>query len=346
MKLTFNEMYDAVVRRDSGYEGIFFTAVKSTGIFCRPTCKAKKPMPHNVTFYNSVNEALANGYRPCKLCRPTELPSDTPPSVSELISELNENPGLRLREADLIKRGLDPGTVRRWFKKHHNLTFAAYQRMLRINTALKEINSGETVTGAAFDSGYESVSGFSAGIQAVFGESPRKSALKNIINIERIVTPLGPMYAGADKEGLCLLEYTDRRMLESEIKDLRRRLKAEVLPGVNEHIDQVKSELEEYFAGKRKIFTVKINAPGTDFQKLVWQKLREIPYGETRSYSHQAALCGKPKAVRAAASANGANRISIVIPCHRVIGEDGELRGYGGGLARKRWLIDFEKGNP
>ncbi len=345
MKYSFDEMYNAVVNRDSSYEGIFYTAVKSTGIFCRPTCKAKKPKAENVIFYESASEAISNGFRPCKICRPLELPSDTPPQISSLLNDLNNDPSLRIKEYDLYRRGLEPGTVRRWFKKHHKMTFAAYQRMLRLSTALEGLKAGDTVAGAAYDSGYESVSGFSAGVQSVFGMSPKKSVAKNIINIIRIVTPLGPMYAGADHDGLCLLEYTDRRMLEYELNDLRKKLKAEILPGENRHLVQVRKELEEYFEGRRKSFSVKLNAPGTEFQRIVWQKLQEIPYGETRSYSKQAALCGKPDAVRAAASANGANRISIVIPCHRVIGEDGALRGYGGGLARKQWLLDFEKRN-
>ncbi len=134
-------------------------------------------------------------------------------------------------------------------------------------------------------------------------------------------------------------------MLETEFKDLCKRLNAVILPGENPHLDQVQSEIHEYFAGNRKHFTVPLHTPGTGFQKSVWKILRDIPYGETRSYKQQAIALGNPKATRAVASANGHNRIGIIIPCHRVIGSDGSLTGYGGGLHRKKWLLDFEKAN-
>jgi AraC family transcriptional regulator of adaptative response/methylated-DNA-[protein]-cysteine methyltransferase len=153
------------------------------------------------------------------------------------------------------------------------------------------------------------------------------------------------MFACASKKGICLLEFTDRRMLETEFKDLRKRLNAVILPGENPHLDHVQSEMKEYFAGKRKTFTVPLDTPGTEFRQLVWRGLQDIPYGETRSYKQQAVALGNPKAVRAVASANGHNRITVIIPCHRVIGSDGSLTGYGGGLHRKKWLLDLEKEN-
>jgi len=153
------------------------------------------------------------------------------------------------------------------------------------------------------------------------------------------------VFACASNKGICLLEFTDRRMLETEFRDLCKRLNAVILPGKNIHLDHVQSEILEYFSGKRKNFTVPLHTPGTAFQNTVWKLLREIPYGETRSYKQQAITLGNPKAIRAVASANGHNRVGIIIPCHRVIGSDGSLTGYGGGLHRKRWLLDFEKSN-
>ena len=153
------------------------------------------------------------------------------------------------------------------------------------------------------------------------------------------------MYACATDIGVCLLDYTDRRMLETEFKDLCKRLNAVILPGENPFLSQVQEEIKEYFDGKRKSFDVPLHTPGTEFQNSVWRKLQDIPYGSTRSYKEQAMAIGNPKAIRAVASANGANRISIIIPCHRVIGTDGSLVGYGGGLHRKKWLLDFEKAN-
>jgi AraC family transcriptional regulator of adaptative response/methylated-DNA-[protein]-cysteine methyltransferase len=150
------------------------------------------------------------------------------------------------------------------------------------------------------------------------------------------------MFACATRQGVCLLDFSDRRMLETEFVDLRKRLHAVILPGKNAHLDHLQVELHEYFDRQRKIFTVPLHTPGTSFQQSVWNLLQTIPYGATRTYKQQAQTLGKPKAIRAVASANGHNRVSILIPCHRVIGSDGSLVGYGGGLHRKQWLLDLE----
>jgi AraC family transcriptional regulator, regulatory protein of adaptative response / methylated-DNA-[protein]-cysteine methyltransferase len=165
-----------------------------------------------------------------------------------------------------------------------------------------------------------------------------------VIKLEILDTPLGKMVACATDEGLCMLEFIDRRAFVTELKDLKRLLRATVEPGTNKHLKQVERELNEYFEGKRKKFEVALVTPGTEFQNKVWKKLLEIPHGETRSYKQQSIAVGNLGAIRAVGTANGANRISIVVPCHRVIGEDGNLTGYGGGLKRKRWLLDFESG--
>jgi len=165
-----------------------------------------------------------------------------------------------------------------------------------------------------------------------------------VIRLEILDTPLGKMVACATEEGLCLLEFIDRRAFVTELKDLKRLLRASIEPGTNKHLKAVEKQLNEYFEGKRKKFDLPLITPGTKFQQKVWQKLLDIPYGETRSYKQQSISVGNLGAIRAVGTANGANRISIIVPCHRVIGEDGTLTGYGGGLNRKRWLLDFESG--
>ena len=164
-----------------------------------------------------------------------------------------------------------------------------------------------------------------------------------MIAITKIETELGIMIAGAVDEGICLLEYSDRRMLNTEYKVLERYLQTTVEEGENKHFKTLLNQLKEYFEGTRKEFSLPLVSPGTDFQQAVWKELMKIPYGTTRSYQDQAATLGKPESVRAVANANGMNRISIVIPCHRIIGSDGNLTGYGGGLKRKKWLLDHEK---
>lgn len=341
--LTFEHKYQAIVRKDPEYEGIFITAVKTTGIFCRPVCTARKPKPENVEFYDSPEDAILHGYRPCKVCKPLEHENETPDYIQNIIGELHENPFQKLKDYDLVKRGIEPSQIRRWFKKHHGITFHAYQRMMRINTAFNKISEGQKVTESAFDTGYKSLSGFNDGFRSVFGGSPSESSDKAVINIVRFTTPLGPMFACATKDGLCLLEFTNRKMLETEFKDLAKRLNAVILPGSNPFLDKVKIQVKEYFHGSRQDFDISLHTPGTEFQNSVWEILKEIPYGETRSYKKQAQILRKPEAVRAVASANGMNRIAIIIPCHRVIGENGNLTGYAGGLARKKWLLDHEK---
>jgi AraC family transcriptional regulator of adaptative response/methylated-DNA-[protein]-cysteine methyltransferase len=343
-KLTFEEKYEQI-KKGSLYGDVFVVAVTSTGIFCKPTCRAKKPLVKNVIFYDTPNKAIKNGFRPCKICRPMEQTGEIPEYIKKIIEELQENPYLKIKDCDLKQRNIEPSKIRRWFKQNHNMTFHVYQKMLRINKAYNQIKGGNSVTKTAFGIGYDSLSGFNESWKNIFGKAPRDSKSKTVINIIRFPTKLGPMFACATQKGLCLLDFTDRRMLETEFKDLVKRLDAVILPGENKYLDEVQKELKEYFTGKRKKFNVALDPVGTDFQKSVWKVLQKIPYGKTWSYKQQAEDLGDAKGVRAVATANGYNKIAFIIPCHRVIGSDGSLTGYGGGLDRKKWLIDLEKDN-
>jgi AraC family transcriptional regulator, regulatory protein of adaptative response / methylated-DNA-[protein]-cysteine methyltransferase len=337
-----DEMYGAVLARDTRYDGIFFTAVKTTGIFCRPSCPAKKPERQNVEFHASARDALAHGFRPCKRCRPLEPRGRTPDVIAKLLREVDDNPAVRIRDQDLRDRGLDPSGVRRWFKLHHGMTFQAYQRARRLAKALGELQKGAAITRVAFGSGYDSLSGFQDALRQITGRSASRSRDATLVHLSRVLTPLGPMLMGATNDGVCLLEFTDRPMLETQLRRLVQRLGCAYLPGANEFSRQLEAELHEYFAGGCREFATPLVTAGSEFQEHVWSALREIPHGATRSYAEQAQAIGAPSAVRAVARANGDNRISIVIPCHRVIGADGRLTGYGGGLWRKRWLLHHE----
>jgi AraC family transcriptional regulator of adaptative response/methylated-DNA-[protein]-cysteine methyltransferase len=164
------------------------------------------------------------------------------------------------------------------------------------------------------------------------------------ISLGWIDSPVGPLIAGADDRGICLLEFSDRRMLEAQLTTLRKRLRRTLVPGKHPYLGQLERELTEYFERKRTTFEVPLHAPGTPFEESVWAQLLRIPYGQVRSYTDIAEAVGSPKAVRAVGRANGMNRIAIVIPCHRVIGKDGSPVGYGGGLWRKQRLLDLERG--
>lgn len=343
--LTNEIMYQALVDKDVSYEGSFIAAVKTTGIFCRPTCTARKPKPENVEFFKTTKDAILHGYRPCKVCNPLDKMGETPHYVREILSALSLNPSQKFKDWDLIQRGIEPSKIRRWFLKNHGITFQSYQRMFRINSAFKKIQDGHSITSVAFDSGYESLSGFNDSFKSIFGIAPTLSKNKRIINITRLETPLGPMFACAVEEGICLLEFTDRRMLETEFKTLARLLNATIVQGENVHFDLLQTELNAYFEGRLKHFSVPLCMPGTDFQKAVWKELQNIPYAGTRSYKQQSIALEKPEAVRAIAGADGMNRISILVPCHRVIGTNGDLTGYGGGIWRKQWLLDLENKN-
>src|SRR6185436_13979363 len=263
----------------------------------------------------------------------------------KILNEVNNDPAKKFKDYDLRSRGIEPAKIRRWFKKNHGITFHSYQRMLRINTAFKKIQNGEPLTSVAYEMGYESLSGFNDSFKSVMGVSPSNSKEKGIINLTRLETPVGPMIACAAEQGICLLEFSDRRMLETEFKTLTRILNATIVQAENKHFILLRQRLAEYFEGVRKEFTVPLFTPGSEFQQQVWKELQTISYGTTRSYQQQANAIKKPKAVRAVANANGMNRIAIIIPCHRVIGSDGHLTGYGGGLWRKKWLLEHEQQN-
>lgn len=337
-----NIYYKALIEKDKSFEGIFIVGVKTTGIFCRPTCTARKPKQENVEFFATTKDAILKGYRPCKVCHPMENLGDTPEYINKIMEMLDKNPSLKLKDYDLRQMGMEPSTIRRWFQKNHQITFHAYQRLHKLNTAFKKFQTGTSVTDTAFDSGYESLSGFNESFKKVFGVSPSKSKSQSIVDIMRIETPLGTMVACATDKGICLLEFTDRKMLETELKHLAKSLNATIVQGHNQHFELLKEELARYFEGNLKEFTIPLDPVGTDFQKEVWQMLMKIPYASTVSYQQQAQAIGKPAAVRAVANANGMNKISVIIPCHRVIGTDGSLTGYGGGLWRKKRLLDLE----
>lgn len=341
-KLSHSKMYKALVDKDSSFEGTFIACVKTTGIFCRPTCRARKPKKENVEFVHTTQDALRKGYRPCKVCEPLSAVNEEPLWLKDLLTYIEENSISRMKDQDIRDRGLDPNRVRRWFKKNHNITFQAYLRSIRLGNAFGHLTDGGKVIDTAFTNGYESLSGFSSAFKKLTGKAPTKSKDGELIETYQILTPLGPMLAASVKSGICLLEFTDRRMLERELIDLQKKLHAPIITSESTHIKKLKKQLSEYFTGKRKIFDIPLVSPGSEFQTKVWQGLQSIPYGETRSYKEQAIAIGNVKAVRAVARANGENKIAILIPCHRVIGSDGSLTGYGGGLERKQRLLEIE----
>ncbi|MGD1048558.1 MAG: methylated-DNA--[protein]-cysteine S-methyltransferase [Candidatus Krumholzibacteriaceae bacterium] len=338
------EMDRAFRNRDASYDGLFYIGVRTTGIFCRPSCPARRPLPRNAEFFQSAREALFAGYRPCKRCEPLKAAGDLPPWISALLDRVENDTSARIKDAELRSSGLEPAKVRRFFLSRFGMTFQAYCRARRLGRAFDEIKSGSRLDDVILSHGYESHSGFRDAFFNRFGKPPGKAKGEDYIRISWVDTPLGPMAAGATAKGVCLLEFTDRRMLEAQFEALSRRFGMSIAPGENELVAKLRSELDLYFSGRLKRFTVPIEYPGSDFQVRVWRALLGIRYGETRSYEDVARALGAPGAMRAVGHANGLNRIAIVIPCHRVVNKSGELGGYGGGLWRKRRLLALEQG--
>lgn len=339
------EMQRAYLGRDDSYDGIFFLGVRSTGIFCRPSCPARKPKPQNVQYFSTAREALFAGYRPCKRCRPLDTNGRPPAWVQKLLAAVEHNPSARIHDHDLRGQGVDPARARRYFLKHYHMTFQAYCRARRLGKAFTQIRKGADMNQVALGNGYESLSGFRDAFAQTFGQSPGRSRSSDCIVAAWLESPLGPLVVGATGDGICLLEFTDRRMLETQFATLRRRFACAIVPGENEHLDRLRDELVDYFAGTLQQFSVPMVYPGTPFERRVWDRLLRIPYGETRSYDDLARAIGCAGAPRAVGQANGRNRIAIVIPCHRVVNKNGQLGGYGGGLWRKRFLLDLEQNN-
>lgn len=337
------EYYQALIDKNSEYEGVFFVGVKTTSVFCRPTCPARKPKFENCEFFDTAQQALLASFRPCKRCRPLSHPNYASEHVQILVKAVEENPEKHWKDRDFQELSVDASTARRQFKKRFGMTFVEYARARRMGLAMKQIRAGEPVIEAQLSSGYESGSGFRDAFSRIMGASPSKIGNDKVLKAAWLDTLLGPMLAIADEQALYLLEFVDRRGLEREVERLRKKTKSAIIPGCTKPISVIKNELDQYFEGKLKEFKTPLFLLGSPFQKQVWEELKKIPPGETRSYSDIALAVGRPSAFRAVAQANGANQLALIIPCHRVINVNGELGGYGGGLIRKNWLLNHEK---
>src|SRR5213075_2136452 len=241
-------MYRALVNRDSSFEGIFFVGVRTTGIFCRPTCTARKPARENVNFFATASEALEGGYRPCLRCHPLDANARPPKLIERLRAEVERAPGGRLTDKELAAIAIDPSTARRQFKRHYGMTFQAYHRARRMGLALREVRKGGRVDEVQTDSGFGSASGFRDAFTRIFGDSPTAAKKQGGLFAERIETPLGAMLAIADDEGLRLLEFVDRRAMERETSILRSRLQTNVVPGEHPHLVTIRKQLAAYFS--------------------------------------------------------------------------------------------------
>ncbi|ARQ56563.1 methylated-DNA--protein-cysteine S-methyltransferase protein [Rhizobium sp. Kim5] len=335
-------LYDALIARSADYEGQAYVCVKTTGVFCRLTCPARKPKRENTLFFETIAACMHSGFRPCRRCKPLEQPGREP-IVDTLLARIDDEPEVRWSEDELVRRGHDPSTVRRAFKRALGMTFHDIVRYRRLGEAARQLAAGARVIDAQIDARYESPSGFRSAFQRLVGKAPALSQNRELLFADWFDTPLGPMIAVADKTHLHLLEFHDRKALPAELEALQKRVRSSVAIGRTPVIDQIGAEIRDYFEGRLSLFRTPLALGGTPFEKHVWAKLMEIPVGKTRTYGDLAREMERPEVVRAVGRANGANQLAIIVPCHRVLGADGSLTGYGGGLWRKQWLLRHEE---
>ncbi|MFC4294763.1 bifunctional transcriptional activator/DNA repair enzyme AdaA [Novosphingobium tardum] len=329
--------FAAFDRRDRSLDGKFVGAVKTTGIYCKPSCPARRPRRENVEFFASGEQARAAGYRACLRCRPDQVGRDRT-AVEQAVALLGGADPPRLD--DLARAvGYAPHHFQRLFKRETGLSpaqFARERRMARARAALEE---GGNVTEAIYDAGYAAPSRFYADSSKELAMAPtawRNGGEGVTIHWDVARTSLGPMLLAATAKGICRLAFNE------DEDELRRRFpRAELVRGGKAFAPLLAAAVAAC-DDPGNMPDLPLDVDGTAFQQAVWRELRRIPPGETRSYAEIAAAVGKPNAVRAAGSANGANNVAVLIPCHRVIRSDGNLGGYAYGLEIKRQLLERE----
>ena len=337
------ELYQALLKRDPRFDGQTYVAVLTTGVFCRLTCPARKPKPENCTFYSTVAECIEAGFRPCKRCHPLRPNASADPSIVMLLQALEERPEHRWREGDIEKMGFDLSTVRRSFKCQYGMTFLEMARQRRLRDGFEALSDGGRVIDTQMNARFESASAFRLAFAGILGCPPGHLKPNAVMLADWVTTPLGVMIAVCSASHLHLLEFVERRALQREVAVLAKLCKGDLGVGKTPSSVQIQGELNAFFSGTSAEFKTPLAFGGTPFYRQVWEALRGIPPGTTRNYAELAKTIGRPTAMRAVARANGANPLALVVPCHRVIGTDGSLTGYGGGLWRKQRLLEIER---
>lgn len=333
--------WEAVLAHDTAADGQFWYAVKTTGIYCRPACPSRRPKRENVTFYDTPQQAQAAGYRACRRCQPDKVDTSARAvaQAQALLEGAETLPSLGELAAAV---GFSPFHLQRLFKARVGVSPKQYAIRLRSERLKTQLRRGASVTTALYDAGHESPATLYAKTTDQLGMTPRHYAqggAGQMIHYAVSETKLGPMLVAATERGLCAVRFGEPHAMTAELRaeypkaDLVEDLAPlrAYLEGIEAHLDGQSPELQ-----------LPTDAQGTDFQQKVWAVLRDIPYGETRTYSEIAAALGDPNAVRAVARACATNPVALVVPCHRVVRKGGELAGYRWGLERKKQLLEQE----
>ena len=336
------EAWAAFERRDRNWDGRVIGAVKTTGIYCKPSCPARRPKREHVEFFSDAASARVAGYRACMRCRPDDIGRDREAVAKavRLIEQSEEPPNLTDLAAEV---GYAPHHFQRIFTRDVGVSPAAYARALRVNRAKEALGENGSVTDAIYEAGYSGPSRFYADAKERLGMTPsawRDGGRGETIRYVVKDSPLGPLLVAATSKGICRLTF------DEDASVLKRRFpNATVLPDdgtISAWAEGALMAIEH----PSQTPDLPIDVRGTAFQEAVWKELRRIPLGETRSYADIAAAVGQPQAVRAVGTANGSNPVAVLVPCHRVIRSDGSLGGYAGGLERKRKLLAAEGADP
>ncbi|HSO39326.1 MAG TPA: bifunctional DNA-binding transcriptional regulator/O6-methylguanine-DNA methyltransferase Ada [Labilithrix sp.] len=338
--------YEAVRTRDARAEGAFFYSVATTGVYCRPTCPARLALRENVAFHASPEAAERAGYRACRRCKPRELPQrERHARVVEAARRQLESADAPVGLAALAAgAGLSPHYLHRLFKKHVGMTPGEYAATCRLRRASTELREGRPVTAAIYEAGYSSSSRFYEGGGASLGMAPsdlRRGAAG--IEMRAVVTDcsLGKVLVAATSRGVCAIAFGDSP--EALLSELRDRFPRALVSAADDALEELAARVVALIDTARVATTIPLDLMGTAFQQRVWRELRQIPRGETFTYTDIAKRIGAPRAVRAVGSACGKNPVAVVVPCHRVLRGDGTLGGYRWGLERKRQLLENER---
>ena len=343
-----DEMWKAVRESDPSCDGKFFYGVKTTGIYCRPSCKSQLPRRENVVFFRTREEAENAGFRPCKRCRPDLMEYDPTLELSMRTKELLDQhfSDRVMLSRDIKRMGVSRKHLTQVFKQKYDITPSEYLIQVRVAAAKQLLQDGSDISDAAGMAGYENLSEFYDHFRRQTGMTPARYRQIFADHISRSVldTPIGPLRVMASQDAVLCVEQAGRE--RQDAGEQAEQIPADrILSGESsgELVKDCKAQLAEYFAGERRTFDLPFCPEGTDFQKNVWAHLRDIPYGETRTYGELAEMAGNKKASRAVGMANHCNPILILVPCHRVIGADGSLTGYAAGIEAKKYLLQMEK---
>ena len=335
--------WQAVAERDARADGAFFFAVRTTGVFCRPSCASRAPRRENVSFFTTTDEAAAAGYRPCKRCQPTSLPRELA-IVERACKALDADPQQRMTLAQLSEAvHVSPFHLQRLFTRIVGISPRQYQAAQRAGVLRDALQRGRDVTRATHDAGFSPSRLYEAAATEL-GMTPSAYRRKGAGLTVRYVTadtPLGVVLIAATDKGVCKIAFGDDRdaLIGQLAADFAQAARIEDAARLAPFVAQIRA----YLQGTRERFDLPLDIGATAFQQRVWDALMRIPYGQTRSYTEIAASVGSPGAVRAVANACASNPVALAIPCHRVIGKDGAIAGYRWGLARKETLLDTER---